>query len=84
MWETTVATGDYRIESWQEEAASEDTRIACGRSQKARLTLTESAQTVEDDPHSQKGNFQLTVLELKPVDFVLAPVEHEQWRIIGQ
>jgi len=28
VWKTTVVTGDYRIESWQEEAASEDTRIA--------------------------------------------------------
>jgi hypothetical protein len=28
VWKTTVATGDYRIESWQEEAAPEDTKIA--------------------------------------------------------
>ena len=67
-----------------EEAASQNSGIACGRSQKAWLTLTESAQTGKMIPTQRRAIPQLTVLELKSVDFVLAPVEHEQWRIIGQ
>src|SRR5215471_5810224 len=45
VWETIVATGDYRIESWQEEAASENSGTSSSHSEKARPDLTASSRS---------------------------------------
>ena len=45
VWETTVATGDYRIESWQEAAAFENSVASSSHSEEARPDLTENARS---------------------------------------
>jgi len=43
MQEQAVAAGDYRIASWAQRTASEDTRTARGPSQKTQTDLTGAA-----------------------------------------